>query len=149
MSEFPNPESTRREGVPFVSIRLADGRPWGFARPTPRFVPIIIDDEERPGRSTTRVVVRIAFGYSLEISRLVEAMRIASEGHSASQQYEAFCALSIALLRRVHDIPWTTAHALLSISDDELPRLVQNVLEVVSEEPSGLEFENEMENGLD
>ena len=149
MSEFPDPKSTRREGIPFVSILLADGNTWGFARPTRRLVPVIIEDEERPGRSITRVAVRVGFGYSIDISRLVEAMRIACAGHSASRQYEAFCSLSIALLRRVHDIPWTTAHALLSISDNELPGLVQSVLEIVSEEPTGLAVENEWENGLD
>jgi hypothetical protein len=149
MTEIPTPEDTRRDGIPFAPVRLADGRLWGFARPTTRLVPIIAEDEPGVGRTPPRITIHLDFGYSLAISRLVDALRIASRGDSATQQYQAFCSLAIALLKHVQDVERTTASDLLNLDSDALPGLVREILAIVSEEPPGLDFGNEVENGND
>jgi hypothetical protein len=149
MTEIPIPDRTRRAGIPFDSVRLADGRLWGLARPTTRLVPIIVEDGSEAGRIALSISIHVAFGYPLEISRLVDALCIASRGDSAPAQYQAFCSLSIALLQRVHDIEKTTASELLSLDSDALPGLVRDILAIVSEKPPELDFEKELENGLE
>ena len=58
-------------------------------------------------------------------------MRSACEGGTVREQYEAFFSLAAALLRRAHEISLATACDLLSVPEDELPRLVRDVMAVV------------------
>jgi hypothetical protein len=136
MSEFPKPEQTRRPGIPTVPIILADGRAWGFARPTLRLMPIVAPRKDDLGRHTETITVRATSGYPLEIERLLDALRSALGGGSEVTQYEAFFRLAAALLRRAHDIDLTTAAALLAVDAAELPRIVAEVLAVAFGGPS-------------
>ena len=132
MSERPTPDSTRRDGVAARPIRLADGSDWGFASPTVLLIPRPETRYDGFGRPVDRVVVELGFGYPLAIRRLLGDVRTACEQGPISSQYEAFMALAISLLRRAHDVSLTTACELLTVPDDQLPRLAGEVMEVVS-----------------
>jgi hypothetical protein len=127
------PDSTRREGIPAHPIRLADENDWGFARPTVRLTPRVVTDPDRLGRPVERVGVSVGFGYPLEIQRMISGVRSACERGSVPEQYEAFFSLAACLLRRAHEISLATVCELLSVSEHELPRLVREVMAVVSE----------------
>lgn len=139
MSERMTPSSTRRQGIPSSPIRLADGASWGFSRPTVRLFPKIVADLDRVGRPVERVTVGIEFGYSLETQRLIDGVRAACARGSVREQYEAFFSLAADLLRRSHEINLAAACDLLSVPEDELPRLVRDVMAVVSEVEPGSE----------
>jgi len=76
--------------------------------------------------------VEVAFGHPLEIEKLFRTVQAVSESGPVSEQYAAFFALAVALLRRAHDIGLDTACELLAVSADELPHLVRVVLSVAS-----------------
>jgi hypothetical protein len=127
------PDLSRREGVSARLIRLADGNDWGFSRPTVRLIPKVITELDRLGRPVERITVEIAFGYPLDVQRLIDGVRSACECGSVSQQYEAFFSMATAILLRVHEISRATACELLAVSEHDLPRLVQEIMAVVSE----------------
>lgn len=133
MTETPTPDSSRRDGIPVRPIRLADGRDWGFSRPTARLSPAVHAGQDRLGRPVERISVATGFGYPLEISRMIEAVRAACDRGSIAQQYEAFFFLASSLLRRAHEIDMATACELLSVSEGELSLLVREVMAVVNE----------------
>ncbi|MCA1684592.1 MAG: hypothetical protein LC745_01120 [Planctomycetia bacterium] len=133
MSEPMTPDSTRREEVPARPIRLSDGADWGLSRPTVRLFPEVVTGLDPLGRRVERVTVGIEFGYPLETQRLIEAVRSACNRGTVREQYEAFFSMAVSLLRRAHEIPPAAACQLLSVSEDELPRLVREVMAVVSE----------------
>jgi hypothetical protein len=133
MHEPLTPDSTRRGDVPAYPIRLADGADWGFSRPTVRLFPKVVAGVDQLGRAIERVSVGIAFGYPIEVERLIEGVRSACGRGTVQDQYEAFITLAACLLRRTHEIGLDAACSLLSVSEDELPRLVREVMAVVSE----------------
>ena len=137
MNDQPTPGSTRREGVPCRLVRLSDGADWGLMRPTVLLRPKVRSEFDRLGRPVERVSLDVGFGYPRAIESLIDALREACEGGQASQQYGAFFSLALALLRKAHDLEPSAACELLSVTESELPRLVRDVLAVISESKEG------------
>ena len=134
MDERPTPERTRREGIATFSITLADGNEWGLTLPSPRLRLMVVGGVDALGRPTETIRVATEFGYPLEIRRLVDDLRFACEQPGAERQYEALVRLAVALIRRAHDINPSEAASLLELGVDDLPRLVEAVLSVVTGE---------------
>jgi hypothetical protein len=132
MSEQMTPESTRRHGIRACPVRLADGAAWGFASPMVLLVPRLETRQDDFGRPIENVVVEFGFGYPLATRRLLENLRSVCAQGSVSQQYDAFMALAISLLRRAHDISVETACELLTVPDDQMPRLAEELMAVIS-----------------
>jgi hypothetical protein len=130
MSDLPDPDQTRRRHIASRPITLADGRAWGFAEPTTLIMPIIGRDGDIAGRPIGSIAIRSTFGYPLEVSRPLEALKLALENGSAEGQHEAFHTLASAMLRRAHEIDQSSASALLCVSAEDLPRLVHEVVSV-------------------
>jgi hypothetical protein len=135
MDNLPDPEQTGREDVASRPVRLADGRDWGFARPSRRLIPSVVEGVDVLGRRTESIAVRPGFGYPLEIQRLVDGFRASCDEGSTAERYRAFFALAIALLCRAHEIDRSTACVLLTVDDAELPRVIAEVLAVAFETP--------------
>lgn len=133
MPERMTPDSTRREGVPARPVRLADGAAWGFARPTVRLYPRVAVTADPLGRPVGRVTVGVGFGHTPEVQRLIDGVKAACGAGSVREQYDAFSALAACLLRRAHEISLPAARELLSVAEAELPRLVREVMAVVTE----------------
>ena len=133
MTPPPTPEGTRRADVPARPIVLADGRAWGFARPSARLKPAITAGTDRAGRPAESVAVRVVVEYPLEVRRRLDAVRSALAGSDAGR-IEAIFELAAALLRRAHDVDPATAAALLDLGDD-LPRFATELLAVASGPP--------------
>ena len=129
----PTPQSTRREGIPSQSFRLADCELWGFARPTIRLSPKVVKSLDVMGRPRERICVELGFGYPYEIERLIENVRVSHEHGSTKEQYDAFFELAVRLLRRCHDLSQEFACEVLTVSEEELPLLVEVVMSLVSE----------------
>jgi hypothetical protein len=134
MDDQPTPDLTRREGVRAFPITLADGNDWGLALPSTRLRPRFEVGVDALGRSAEIIRVEAVFGYPLEIRRLVDALRSACEGDDEEPRYETLFRLAAALIRRAHDIDLPTAASLLELDVDNLPRLVEAVLSVVTGE---------------
>lgn len=134
MDERLTPERTRREGVGAFLVHLADGNAWGLALPSLRLSPRVIEGVDRLGRGITRIEVGTKFGYPLEISQLIDDLRLACQESPAQPQYEALIRLVAALILRVHNISLVDALGLLELDADEIPRLVEVVLSVVTGE---------------
>jgi hypothetical protein len=134
MDTRPTPARTRREGIAAFPITLADGNDWGLSLPSPRLRLTVVGGVDPLGRPTETIRVATEFGYPLEISRLVDDLRSACEQPAAERQYETLIRLAAALLRRAHDIDLTEAASLLELEIDDLPRLVETVLSVVTGE---------------
>jgi hypothetical protein len=132
MTDLPTPESTRREGVPARPVRLADGREWGFSLPTPLLAPRVEVLPDEFGRPVERISADVGFGYPAEVRRLLERLISVCEAGRIPEQYSAFFSLAASLLRRAHDVSLTTACELLAVPEDELPRLVSAVMEIVA-----------------
>lgn len=133
MPDRPTPDHTRREGVPARPVRLADGLDWGFARPTVRLTPEVVTETDRLGRPVERVTVRVGFGYPPAVRGWIDGLQSACEGGNVPRQYEAFFGLAAALLRRAHEVSLADACDLLAVDACDLPRLVREVMSVVSE----------------
>ena len=134
MSERLSPNLTRREGVATHPIRLADGEEWGIARPAVRLFPKVNTEVlDRLGREVECIAVDAGFGYPLEVERLVDRVRIACAEGSTQEQYAAFFTLASQLLVRAHELTLEDACELLSVSEDQLLRLVREVMSVVAE----------------
>ncbi len=133
MTERITPDSTRREGISARPIRLADGAAWGFSGPTVRLFPRVVREVDPLGRLVERIAVGVRFGFPPEAQTLVDALRAACERGTAREQYEAFFPLAACLLRRAHEISLQAACDLFSVSADELPRLVREVMAIVAE----------------
>src|SRR4051794_1657598 len=121
MSPRPSPAATRLPDSPAHPLRLADGNAWGFALPGSRLTPRVVPVTDHPGRTTELISTRVETGYPLEIRRLWEELRGAHRTGSPAQQYEAFLALAVSLLRRAHDVSRSEARELLAVADDEWP----------------------------
>lgn len=132
MSKRPAPEATRLPDVPSRPIRLADGNTWGFALPSRRLIPSVVRTTDPLGRTIESISAWVETGYPLEIRRLWDDLRRAHETGSPAPHYEAFLALAISLLRRAHDISPAEARELLSVADEEWPRLVDEILAIVT-----------------
>src|SRR4051794_24212264 len=132
MDERPNPNRTRREGVDGFSIILADGNIWRLALPSPRLRPKVIKGVDSLGRPTQSIEVETEVGYPLEIRRLIGDLRSACELETAERQYETLIRLAAALICRAHEIDLGEAASLLELELDDLPRLVEAVLSVVT-----------------
>jgi hypothetical protein len=130
----PNPNQTRREGVAGFSITLADGNSWRLAMPSTRLRPKVIKGVDSLGRPTETIQVETEFGYPLEIRRLIDDLRAACEIETAERQYESLIRLAAALICRAHEIELGEAVSLLELELDDLPRLVEAVLSVVTGE---------------
>jgi hypothetical protein len=135
MTDRPNPESTRRDGVPALPVRLADGQEWGFALPTVRLSPRVVVLPDALGRPVERISVAVGFGYPAEVQELIDGVGAACEGGTASEQYASFFSLAAVLIRRAHDVSMATACELLAVPGNELSRLVGAVMQVVSAGP--------------
>jgi hypothetical protein len=133
MCDRPTPDSSRREGVLARPVRLSDGAEWGFMRPSVRLQPRVVSCRDALGRPVERISVEVGFGFPPEIESLIVAVKGACEGESVERQYEAFFALASALLRRAHEVSAADACELLSVTADELPGLVREVMSIVSE----------------
>jgi hypothetical protein len=92
---------------------------------------VVSTEVDRTGRPVERVSVTIEAGYPPEIQKLAKAVESACETGSATEQYEAFFNLAARLLTHAHAISLPTACELLRVSEDELPRLVRQVMGVV------------------
>jgi hypothetical protein len=132
MSQRPAPEATRLPDVPTRPLRLADGNTWGFALPSRRLIPFVVRTTNSLGQTTDSVSARVESGYPLEIRRLWDDLRSAHETGCPAPHYEAFLALAVSLLRRAHDISPSEARELLSVADEEWPRLVDEILTIVT-----------------
>src|SRR5438105_943412 len=133
MCDRPTPDSSRRDEVLARPVRLSDGAAWGLLRPSVRLQPRVVPCVDALGRPVERIAVAVGFGYPPEVESLLVAVKGACDGASVERQYEAFFALASALLRRAHEISPAEACELLSVTDDELPGLVREVMAVVSE----------------
>lgn len=133
MAERPTPQSTRREGIPSQSIRLADGELWGFSKPTICLSPKVVKSLDVMGRAREKICVELGFGFPCAIERLIENLQASREHGSTKEQYEAFFELAVRLLRRCHDLSQEFACELLAVSEEELPFLVEMVMSLVSE----------------
>ncbi len=85
------------------------------------------------GRPFEKISVEVGFGYPTEIQRLIEMLEESCRVGPVARQYEAFFNLAVALLRHAHEINRSTACGLLSVSEDELPRLVRDVVSLISD----------------
>ena len=133
MAERPTPQSTRREGIPSQSIRLADCELWGFARPTIRLSPKVVNSLDVMGRPRERICVELGFGYPCKIDRLIQNVRASHEHGSTKEQYDAFFELAVGLLRRCHDLSQEFACEVLTVSEEEVPILVEVVMSLICE----------------
>jgi hypothetical protein len=129
-----SPNRSRREGVEAFSITLADGNPWGFALPSPRLRPDVIEGVDGLGRPSKTIRLVSEFGYPLEIRRLIDDLRFACDQGEPERQFEALILLAAALICRAHDIDLWVAASLLEMGVDDLPGFVETVLSVVSGE---------------
>lgn len=132
MTTPPCPERTRREGVEAAPVRLADGRAWGLALPSPRWRPEVVQGIDALGRPTLSIQLVPGAAYSLEIRRHIAELRSACDREGPRRRYEAFLDLASVLIRRAHGIDRSQAAALLELEDEELPGLVETVLTVIS-----------------
>jgi hypothetical protein len=135
MPDHPTPESTRREGVPAAPVVLADGREWSFARPALRLAPRVVPGVDGSGLAAERISVEAGNGYPPEVEGLIGGLRAACEGGAARAQYDAFFSLAVSLLKRAHEVSLPAACDLLSLPEAELPRLVREIMAIVS--PAG------------
>jgi len=133
MKPSPTPAGTRRVDIPVHPIVLADGRAWGFARPSTRLKPAIVVGLDHAGRHAESVAVQVADEYPLEVRRRLDAVRSAFAGSDADRA-EALFELAAVLLRRAHDVDPGTAAKLLDLGA-ELPRFALELLAVVSGQP--------------
>ncbi len=133
MLDRPHPETTRREFVRNTPIRLSGGADWGFARPGLRLTPRVHVETDLLGRNVERVALDLRHGYSPLIEGLIDALRSACAHGSISEQYETFFSLAAEILIQAHDVTLQTACELLSVGDIELPRLVNEVIAVITE----------------
>ncbi len=127
------PDTTRLGGVDALPVRLADGHDWGLARPTLRLKPAVVVETDPWGRSVDRVTVRAERSYPPAVQSLVKGLRAACESGSAGRRYQAFLALTDCLLRSAHDLSPEAARELLQLPQPELPRLVRQVVGLLSE----------------
>jgi hypothetical protein len=128
------PDRTRREGVEACSILLADGNRWGFALPSPRLRPEVIEGVDALGRPSRTIRLISEFGYPLEIRRLIDDLRSACDQDEPERQFEALIRLAAALVCRAHDVDLRVAASLLEIGVGDLPGFVEVLLSVVSGE---------------
>ena len=133
------PESTRRIEFDSREIQLGDGARWGLARPTKRLIPKFVMDLDQVGRSVPRVVVTMSFGYPPDIRGKIDDVMTACVDGSASLQASAFFSLASLLLRRSHHLSEADARELLSVSEQDVARLVREILAVVTEAEPGPE----------
>ena len=134
MDDQPTPDLTRIEGIRAFPVTLADGNEWELALPSTRFRPRVEEGVDALGRPSELIRVEAEFGYPVEIRRLVDDLRSACEGVEEGPRYEALFRLAVALLRRAHAIDRARAASLLEVDLDDLPRLVEVVLSVVTGE---------------
>jgi hypothetical protein len=134
MDDQPTPDVTRREGVRAFPVTLSDGNDWGLALPSTRLRPRVELGVDVLGRPTEIIRVEAEFGYPIEIRRLVDDLRSACEGDEEEPRYDTLFRLAATLIRRAHDIDLATAASLLELDVDDLPRLVEVVLSVVTGE---------------
>jgi hypothetical protein len=132
MDDQPTPDLTRRGGVRAFPITLADGNDWGLALPSTRLRPRVEVGVDPLGRPAEILRVEAEFGYPIEIRRLVDALRSACEGDEEEPRYETLFRLAATLIRRAHDIDLPTAASLLELDVEDLPRLVEVVVSVVT-----------------
>lgn len=133
MPERITPDTTRRGEIPARPVRLSDGRDWGFSRPTVRLSPRVVRGFDQLGRPVERVTAETGFGYPPGVQSLIDGVRSACQRGSVVEQHEAFFTLAACLLLRAHEVSHGAAWKLLSVSEDELPRLVREVMAVVGE----------------
>jgi hypothetical protein len=133
MPSRPTPDESRRGDVPAKCVRLSDGAGWGFLRPTVRLMPEVVRDLDELGRPVERVSIEVGFGYPPDIRARIGAVEDACARGPDAARCEAFLALAASLLLRVHDVTPAVAYELLSVPEGEVPRLVREVLSVVSE----------------
>ena len=134
MMTLPTPETTRIANVAADPIVLADGRAWGFARPSNRLKPTVVTSRDLLGRPKESVAVRVVVEYPLEVRRRVDAMRATLEVGADVDRYEMLFDLAAALLRNAHDIDPATAAALLDLGED-LPRFAAKFVTVARGSP--------------
>ena len=132
MEILTSPDRTRREGVEAFPVRLADGRAWGLALPSPRLRPEVVRGVDELGRPAPSIRLVSEFGYPLEIRRFIEGLRSSCEFGDQERQFEALICVAAALVRRAHEIDLTEAIALLELGVEDLPGFVEVVLAVVS-----------------
>lgn len=118
---LPDPETTRREDVPGVPVRLADGKTWYLASATYRHAPVWRDDPDEP------VGIETTWGYpgpaQAWVDRLADAVTRDREHVPAAHIFAA----AVALLRLCHQIEPSTACTLLEVSDPELTALISRL----------------------
>jgi hypothetical protein len=124
------PSQSRRAEVTAVPIILADGNAWSFAEPSLTLFPIIVIETDDFGRHIQTVKAQAAYGYPPDIQSLCEEIARSLTTDAPEYHSDAFIALASALLRRAHAVDQSTAVALLAVDLTELPRLVQEVMNV-------------------
>ena len=131
MSRTDRASETRLPDVPYHTIRLADGNDWGFSLPGRRVVPSVVRSRDALGGTIESVSARTEVSYPLEIRHKCQQLWKVHPTGTPDQQQDAFISLAIAMLRRAHDIDHEEARALLSVSDESWPRVVEDVLALV------------------
>ena len=132
MSPTPDPESTRKPDVPAHPIRLADGREWGFAQPSLRVYPVVLDAPDDDGR-TVGMGSRIGYGMGIERRKraVLDALSEDAEG-GPSLPYAPIFALAIDLLREAHEIAPREVARLLEIEPEGFRDFAVGVLEIAT-----------------
>ena len=147
MTTIPNPEDTRRPGVPVLEVTLADGRRWGLARPSIHLRPIVVEGRDAAGRSVEMIAVQTVVAYPLEVQHLMDALRRQLAMGSEVEQYEVLFNLAAALLRQAHDIDLKTTAALLAVDLGDLARFASEVIAIAFGPPSPTSLAPETEAG--
>ncbi len=129
-----SPDRSRRKGVEAFPIRLADGNRWGFALPSTRLRPEVVEGVDDLGRPSRTIRLISELGYPPAIRRLIEGLQSACDQGEPGQQFEALIRLAAELVCQAHDIDLGLAVSLLEMGVDELPQFVEAVLSVVSGE---------------
>jgi hypothetical protein len=128
MQDLPSPEQTRHTDIPAQPIRLSDGNEWGFALPSLKLIPVVINESDDLGRQRETIKLQMAYGYPLDVRRLWDDLQHALEGGPPARQHEAFFMLAVSLLRRAHSLDLSTAAALLAVDVTDLPRLARAIM---------------------
>ncbi len=128
MNHIIKPESCRRPGVRSKEIVLADGLSWGFGLPSRRLAPKTTVRQDGIGAATPTIEVETRLGYSYLVEHCLTFLTDALESGSQLVLWGGFFTLATMLLQEANDLCLDDCTFLLSVKDDEIPRLVYEVL---------------------
>lgn len=130
MNTLPNPQSTCRMGIDSRQILLADGRYWGFALASARISPIF--ETLKPGTRFEAIAIslRSRVVHSHQVGHYQTLLKSELNEASSSKLWALFFTMASCLLQEAHEVDLEVCKTLLRVEEEELPRLVQQVLSV-------------------